>query len=178
MKPQSQNIFCKYCNKSYKPSYIEGHLKTKIHMTNVEKGEIYEEPINIIIEDKRDFKIEDYIHLNFLETFNIIEENNFKKGTSVKYVKNDIYKEIDVRGFNEITECYFDHFKKPFKYYLGISVNFQKLLNYNDDKEFIDMNFTSESKNAVNISEFKGFTDQVNELYKRIQETELQGSGF
>jgi len=149
-----------------------------MHLTNVEKGIIYTEPIKENREVKRDFKMEDYIHLNFLESHNIEEENNFKNGTSIKYVKNGKYKEIDVRGFKEIAECYHAHFKKPFKYYLGITAHFQKLLNYNDDKDFIDIHFTTNPKNIVNIAEFTGFTDEINELYKRIEETELEGSGW
>ena len=165
------NIFCKNCNSYYKKSYYDNHLKTRLHLQNVRIGTIYIEPEESIPEPQTEFIVDNLNH-------NIIKESDFKNGTSVKFSIEGIFKTSSdindiVKDFRKIIIEYYNKYKAPFKFYLGIIVEYDK----NDDS--ISMAFTSENNTVLNldVSDIE-MNKQISYLNNKIEEQMLVGSGW
>jgi len=108
-KSQSQNKWCKYCNRYQKNSYYDAHSETEKHKNNVIRNQTFNEPIVQQIIEK-----EFIIDPSILELNNIYEDGNLKNATAIKYTKTyeQENKELNNEGFQKIITTYYNHFKK------------------------------------------------------------------
>ena len=153
MSTNHRKIWCRNCNHYYNKFYYKEHLKSKLHLDNVQQGVENEQPLPVQIQEEPMFQIDDP---------NIEEIANFKNGTSVKYLKtmDDNNTKIDVDGFSEIVENYYNRYKKPFILYLSVSVEYKR--EQNGEIQYFNRCYTTHKSNVFNINDLDFSTHCLN----------------
>ena len=118
---QDQNhTYCGTCQKLINNSWWDNHLKTKVHLKKINTPALTPTP------EPTPTPINNEVDFNFSNRQNIVLDDVFQNGTSLKYTKYGVYKRVDIRGFLPILKKINDIKKNPLNIILGYRLYIKK----------------------------------------------------
>ena len=166
----NSRVFCEFCNKYLvnQKGYYK-HVNTKLHNKNVRRYYGQHPPLDTT----RINRIPNEFNIN-IEGIEIV--SSFQNDVAVQFLKKGPMRQIDVGGFLETLKLYREHVSnKPFKFYFGIT----SLYNKNNSSDIITMHYNATLAHITSSDQIEGeINRQVRELQTRLDEEELEGSGF